>query len=239
VRETDQDTGKIFHLDSTPELSAELGRLNEACKHPKTEIRQRKNKAGAILYREQCLRCGNPFGMFLKHSRELEGVPAWDEHIALHFDSARKSERATIIQRHVRIQREKSVGLQAQYKSYLRSNEWLSKRDKVLQRANGRCEGCGEKLASQVHHLAYDHIFDEFLFELVAVCDGCHERLHADDDNPDHEVSAEDCEGCRSCRWQDDYSGRMWCVKFDTLAAAALSVSGDCGPQRNGFEPLR
>ena len=37
--------------------------------------------------------------------------------------------------------------------------------------------------ATQVHHLTYQHVFAEFAFELVAVCDECHARLHPRNDN--------------------------------------------------------
>jgi 5-methylcytosine-specific restriction endonuclease McrA len=50
----------------------------------------------------------------------------------------------------------------------------------VLQRANGHCEGCGQRKAVQVHHLTYEHVGQEFLWELRAVCSECHDRLHPD-----------------------------------------------------------
>ena len=41
------------------------------------------------------------------------------------------------------------------------------------------CEGCGVRRAAQVHHLTYEHVGDELLFELVAVCGQCHDRITA------------------------------------------------------------
>lgn len=64
------------------------------------------------------------------------------------------------------------------YRDYLRSHEWAMKRAKVMRRANHRCEGCGDSPATDVHHLSYEHVTQEFLFELVALCAGCHERIH-------------------------------------------------------------
>lgn len=57
------------------------------------------------------------------------------------------------------------------------ADQEAAKRARVLLRAGRKCEGCGEE-ATQVHHLTYEHVFEEFLFELIAVCRGCHERLH-------------------------------------------------------------
>lgn len=65
-----------------------------------------------------------------------------------------------------------------QYADYLRSREWAERREKVMQRARGLCEGCRVRPATEVHHLTYEHVTREFLFELVAICGDCHARLH-------------------------------------------------------------
>lgn len=65
-----------------------------------------------------------------------------------------------------------------EYKAYRLTQAWKEKRDAVLRRAGGMCEGCGKKRATEVHHLTYEHIFKEFLWELQAVCRECHERWH-------------------------------------------------------------
>src|ERR1700730_17145069 len=110
MRVVDQDTGKDFILDKTPELSADLAPLNEACSHPHKELRQRRNRGGAIQYIEQCLRCGSSVGLFRKHAPELETLPNWNEQIERDFTATRKCEKAVIIQKHVRIQRGRSEG---------------------------------------------------------------------------------------------------------------------------------
>lgn len=68
---------------------------------------------------------------------------------------------------------------QAAYQEHLRSPKWARTRQKVLERAQGIREGCREQRATQVHHLSYRHVGDEFLWELAAVCRDCHERWHA------------------------------------------------------------
>lgn len=65
------------------------------------------------------------------------------------------------------------------YLAYLQSPEWKDIRALVLDRSGGRCEGCAKRRARDVHHLSYAHLYDEFLFELVAVCRRCHVRWHA------------------------------------------------------------
>lgn len=64
------------------------------------------------------------------------------------------------------------------YAEYLRSDRWQSLRRKVLVRAGGRCEGCLDAPATEVHHRTYEHVCKEFCFELVALCDACHRRVH-------------------------------------------------------------
>jgi hypothetical protein len=66
----------------------------------------------------------------------------------------------------------------ARYREYLTSDAWRGKRARVLEHANFTCEGWRERPATQVHHLHYRRVFDELLFDLVAVCDACHEKCH-------------------------------------------------------------
>jgi len=63
------------------------------------------------------------------------------------------------------------------YTAYLASPEWAAKRELVMKRCGGICEGCGIKPATDIHHHHYEHLFDEFLFELVGLCHGCHVRI--------------------------------------------------------------
>lgn len=68
----------------------------------------------------------------------------------------------------------------AWYNRYLQTPEWRERRRRVMARANGICEGCGEREATQVHHLTYTRVGHEMLFDLVAVCDACHRTIHQD-----------------------------------------------------------
>lgn len=65
-----------------------------------------------------------------------------------------------------------------QYTEYLQSQEWWDRRNKVMERACGLCEGCRQREPVEVHHLTYEHVTQEFLWELVALCAPCHERIH-------------------------------------------------------------
>ncbi|HEY1361789.1 MAG TPA: hypothetical protein VGF60_06055 [Xanthobacteraceae bacterium] len=235
MRVTDLDTGKDFFLDITPELEADLAPVDALCSHPQKQLRQRRNRGGAIQYIEQCLRCGNSVGFFRKHTPNLVASPAWDDKLQDNFYAARQGDREAIIQKHVRIQRSKSEGFWKEYNLYLKTGEWQQKRAKVLQRANGQCEGCGMKPAAEVHHLTYNNVFAEFLFELVAVCDACHSRLHEDD--PD--LGEFFGHRCRDCRRQADHQGKVWCLFFGISADEALANEDQCGLERIQFAPLK
>ena len=64
------------------------------------------------------------------------------------------------------------------YNVYLQSDVWKRKRQRVLERANYLCESCMEEPATLVHHLTYDRVGKEPLFDLVALCDNCHKQIH-------------------------------------------------------------
>jgi 5-methylcytosine-specific restriction endonuclease McrA len=65
------------------------------------------------------------------------------------------------------------------YDKYLASPEWLALRRAVLKRDGHLCQGCLQNAATQVHHLTYERVGDEMLFDLVSVCKACHEKIHA------------------------------------------------------------
>jgi hypothetical protein len=74
------------------------------------------------------------------------------------------------------------------YSAYLLSPTWRTKRESVMRRANGICEGCGHRRAAQVHHLRYPRgcwpgseqwIREEKLFDLRAICFECHDDVHS------------------------------------------------------------
>lgn len=71
---------------------------------------------------------------------------------------------------------------QLQYKRYLKTLHWKQIREKVLQRANGKCEICGyepwKPTGLQVHHKTYKNRGNERLDDLVAVCPWCHQKVH-------------------------------------------------------------
>ena len=64
------------------------------------------------------------------------------------------------------------------YAGYLESPVWEAKRMAVFRRSGGKCESCGWATSAEVHHLTYANVGREPLFDLVAVCEACHRRIH-------------------------------------------------------------
>lgn len=65
-----------------------------------------------------------------------------------------------------------------EYRQYLKSDTWAELRRRVLERDKHLCQGCLKNRATQVHHRTYQNLGREFAFELEAVCESCHERIH-------------------------------------------------------------
>lgn len=66
------------------------------------------------------------------------------------------------------------------YHNYLKSNEWITLREKIMRRDKWTCQGCLDP-ADVVHHLTYSNVFEEWAFELMALCNTCHARIHKDE----------------------------------------------------------
>ena len=238
MRVTDRESGEEFELDWTDALSADLQRHSDAgCTHPKTEIRSTVVAGGALHFRYQCQLCGELVGHAIRKALVPPDCPPKDELLFVRYRAERRREYEEILQNHLRKQKAEGSEWWIKYNAYLKSPEWHALRQKILQRARGVCEGCGAAVPTQVHHTTYAHVFHEFLFELVAVCDGCHGRLHQDAGSSTDEWK--DGFPCEGCRWQSEKGPRRWCGQFDVLAVEALSVNGQCGPERAALEPLR
>jgi hypothetical protein len=125
---------------------------------------------GSVQLVYQCLSCGratsNPFPR--TSIREPDKLPNWDDTIAGRYEQTRKNQKL----------KERQAWF-TEHNEYLNTDQWRSLRARVLQRSRGMCEGCGVGKATEVHHLTYDHWQDELLWELVAVCHHCHEKVHA------------------------------------------------------------
>lgn len=178
----DPDTGREEDLRTTDELMRELEDTYEQCNHPSSEIRRQRVAGDAIQYRRQCLTCGAMLGTAISKTAVPTNVPDVDEALKEGWTRQRQAKRDAVKLRHLRMQQGKNSEWWRRYNAYLNTPEWRDRRRKVFARAKGLCEGCGDNAAVEVHHLTYQHVCNEFLFELVALCEPCHLRIHADDE---------------------------------------------------------
>lgn len=170
----------------SPDVSEAIRRKYE-CEDHRFEPRQKFDKLGRPFWVEQCLNCWEQ-GKTLKK----ESIPPSDLACPVLFDDeARKNRndaRAQEFQNAWAEARERENMEQEQaraqytqrYHEYLETPQWKAKSAAVIRRANGVCEGCLDARATEAHHTTYEHIFNEPLFDLVALCRPCHARIHSE-----------------------------------------------------------
>jgi 5-methylcytosine-specific restriction endonuclease McrA len=146
------------------------------CEHTTIELRERIHSNQVTHYVDQCVRCG---AQLKSHKRDSTivaqakfngGIAKFDAGLSDVFfaqaNRLRKKERAT-----------HRAEWDIWYAEYLNSPRWQAKRSEVMRRDKFTCQGCRGR-ATLVHHLTYANVGDELLFQLIALCDDCHDRVH-------------------------------------------------------------
>ena len=159
------------------------------CPHPETEVRGMRIHGGGIQYRHQCLTCGRSASNPIGHALVSDFVE-WDVALQERFEESARAESAALRAGLAELVQQRNEHWRAAYGRYLASPEWRRKREAVLGRDGGRCQGCLMRPAQEVHHLSYAHVGREFAFELVALCGVCHDRFHADGAAPEFSCDA-------------------------------------------------
>lgn len=136
------------------------------CQHARSEFRRRTISGGSIQVLRQCLDCGLSVG---NPTKQIQGAtyPAWDGMLAEAYQSARQGARG-----------ESEQMFWPPYNRYLATDAWRRKREQVIERCGDLCEGCRSAPVGHVHHLTYEHVGRELLFELVGLCVPCHDVAH-------------------------------------------------------------
>ncbi len=210
------------------------------CQHPDKELRVRKVKGERVMVMHQCTTCGEGTGGAVSQNEVSLSSPLWDESLASRYMDQRERQRSEIDQKCCDLAMRQDAETEAAlakadfvYQEYLRSAVWQKKRALVFRRAGGVCEGCLTAPAAIVHHKTYRKIGDELAFDLVALCNPCHDKAH-----PEHRESFydHDYSPCTDCRHavSDSQCGRLQQPRY-----LALSADGECGPRWNGFEGLK
>ena len=150
------------------------------CDHTETELRRRTHSNNTVHFVVQCLRCGTALRNYAKTSQEVHKayarrgqIPDFDENLKEEFYKQVRREHTT------KRETERAEWF-VWYNDYLCSEEWYEKRQAVLKRDGYLCRGCRRRPATEVHHLSYEHVGDEYLFELISLCTECHGQLTED-----------------------------------------------------------
>ena len=64
------------------------------------------------------------------------------------------------------------------YEAYLKSDEWASRREFILEWADYRCQVCNSPHDLHVHHRAYERVGHEDPADLTVLCMWCHDLFH-------------------------------------------------------------
>ena len=157
----------------------EEGYLKCSChkKENAGEPRKRQIANGTWQAGWHCQNCGRFVTRAFKSFSKVPEVIV-DETIAQEFEkrcsefySQRSRDFATKKQ-------EESERWKRWYSEYLSSNEWRQRRLKVLSRDKNTCQACLDSPATEVHHLTYERVGNEPLFDLVSICSSCHQKVH-------------------------------------------------------------
>lgn len=159
-------------MESGINKSVDFNKMTDFCDDHELIFVKRIKSNGQYLLNKQCLNCGEKEGKAYKLNsvNNIELLPNYSEELLDEFyfkrnefyKEKKESER-----------KEWFVG----YNIYLKSDKWKHKRSLVLKRDNYTCQSCLVNEANEVHHLTYNHVFDEPLFELVSICNKCHELI--------------------------------------------------------------
>ncbi len=148
------------------------------CSCERQQIRRRKQRNGVVVIGAQCLQCGRMCERATKNNYSLPSLPWWDDALAQRWREKVDAYYGQRRQEYLRRQSDQDAAWRKKWEDHMASTEWQILRQKVFKRCNGMCEGCNERRAVQVHHLTYDRLGHEMLFDLVAVCLACHASIH-------------------------------------------------------------
>lgn len=149
------------------------------CKHPNTRVRLKRFDTGDRACK-QCVDCGRRVGQWVAKANIVE---LFDEELLKNMAADYEDAQNQFFLRREFVQQQAKQDQSSRwwdaYSQYLKTAVWAVKRQKVLERCGGVCECCGQREATQVHHLEYPQVFGyEPLWTLRGICVPCHKIIH-------------------------------------------------------------
>lgn len=149
------------------------------CNHEKTEIRFMES-CGQI--KSQCLKCGQSTSNPISHSKftpdQIKSLPRFDEKLRGDWWNNQNMRRKEAVESFAKEANQRLSDRKEFYHAHLKSDLWKEKRLLVIQKQNNICQGCLKAGIDDIHHLSYDNLGDELLFQLIGLCRECHKRTH-------------------------------------------------------------
>lgn len=183
LREWGQGTdGRPVKIDADERLPALYAEWQaDACSHPATIVVCEPDSLERPQYFERCDHCGLKLSSAISHEKaKAAGISDRTREDVEALSARYTNERRSRYDAMLTAAAERCQGLNRQsYDDYLRSPAWQRRSAKIIERANGICEGCLTNPATEVHHMSYEHVGAEFAFELLALCGPCHRRWHS------------------------------------------------------------
>ena len=142
------------------------------------------NNGGTMHLKKQCPNCGKLDTRYYKRDmvEDFDSLPLTDLESANKYDDIDYDKLQRIYKRYdtkrKQFQKQQAFGkFIEEHSKYLKTKEWKMRRGLVLIRDNYLCQSCLDKKATQVHHKSYRYWKNEPLFELVSVCEDCHNTI--------------------------------------------------------------
>jgi 5-methylcytosine-specific restriction endonuclease McrA len=148
------------------------------CQHERHEVRFRTLSNGVRTLVMQCLICGRSLRSYKQQDNpdlcaKAEDNPYFDPEISERYWQHRHAQQRTEYEK-------RRDDRKREYQEYLASPWWWARRQARIAKDGGKCQaaldGC-EIVASEVHHLTYQHTGNEPLFDIVSVCRSCHKQI--------------------------------------------------------------
>lgn len=157
---------------------------NSCCENQNLTDIKFEQANGTWVQRVACKSCKSLIGGAKKKSNDFDKLQPYYQEKYLQIESDRIQSRIKLSEFLKKLSdefKEKQTTIfWKQYNAYLKTPQWQYKRQQVLERAGYQCEGCRISKAVHVHHTTYENLYDELLFQLVALCVSCHNKLHPD-----------------------------------------------------------
>jgi hypothetical protein len=165
--------------------SCEVHRTEGSCCANENKISVRfEQSGGSLVHRIACTNCKQVFGKSIKKDFDFYTFPFYSQNAFKKNELERNESRDALYKAFEFFKNEynknKSEEWWKNYNEYLQTYNWQLIRKRVLEREKYICQGCGIAKANHVHHTTYENLGDELLFQLIALCVPCHNKLHPD-----------------------------------------------------------